>query len=203
MRVDCLWSQEAPRLRNLQVRTTVCRRNGAPAQHAGRCQLTHSVSTRCTSPPCEIAPNAESARLAVVPTAWVAARRSSGSGVLARLRKHLAHHLRDSPGRSTSSPSRGSDRYPALAHPDSGTPAIAECIGWYNGTRLHGAFGLRSPAEFEATSSNEVIENLEPLLPVYQLSPSLTRGPPWDHNRPGELLTGLWVVGVVTRPVMG
>jgi hypothetical protein len=40
VRVDSLRRQLVPRLRNLQVRTTVCRRNGAPAQHAGRCQLT-------------------------------------------------------------------------------------------------------------------------------------------------------------------
>jgi hypothetical protein len=74
--VDCLGCLAAPRLRNLQVRTTVWRRNGAPAQHAGRCQLTHSVSTRCTSPPCEIAPNADSARWRMVPVMGVAAHRS-------------------------------------------------------------------------------------------------------------------------------
>ena len=30
--------------------------------------------------------------------------------------------------------------------------AAVEYIGWYNGTRLHGTLGYRSPAEFEEAS---------------------------------------------------
>lgn len=34
--------------------------------------------------------------------------------------------------------------------------AIVEYIGWYNGTRLHSTLGYRSPAEFEAITSEQI-----------------------------------------------
>ncbi len=37
------------------------------------------------------------------------------------------------------------------------TRAIVDYIGWYNGTRLHGSLGYRSPAEFEAGRPTEEV----------------------------------------------
>jgi transposase InsO family protein len=34
--------------------------------------------------------------------------------------------------------------------------AIVEYIGWFNGTRLHSTLGYRSPAEYEASATNEI-----------------------------------------------
>ena len=38
--------------------------------------------------------------------------------------------------------------------------AIVEYIGWFNGTRLHSALDYLSPAEFEATTGNEVLKKV-------------------------------------------
>ena len=38
--------------------------------------------------------------------------------------------------------------------------AMVEYIGWYNGTRLHSTLGYQSPAEFEATTAKEDLEQV-------------------------------------------
>jgi transposase InsO family protein len=38
--------------------------------------------------------------------------------------------------------------------------AIVEYIGWYNGTRLHSTLDYRSPAEFEASTRKEALQQV-------------------------------------------